>query len=286
MRKIYNVAGHLFEVDANEALVAQLEQYKPFEVSAADGPIVFTLKVAEEERFPDVEVTIDTSQDDDGSQITAGHTADGRSYFEFLLYGQRAARMLVSGSDEATVWLEDHSLFGLNNGLMVMYTLATACWRTALFHSSVVSYRGRGYMFLGQSGTGKSTHSSLWLKHIAGTQLVNDDNPVVRLLDDGSAWVYGSPWSGKTPCYRNVSLPVGAIVRLSQAPFNRISPLRGIEAYAALVPSISGKRWDKRQAEGLHETEDLLAQRVGMWHLECLPDEDAALLCCKTVSHD
>lgn len=286
MRKIYNVAGHLFEVDANEALVAQLEQYKPFEVSAADGPIVFTLKVAEEERFPDVEVTIDTSQDDDGSQITAGHTADGRSYFEFLLYGQRAARMLVSGSDEATVWLKDHSLFGLNNGLMVMYTLATACRRTALFHSSVVSYRGRGYMFLGQSGTGKSTHSSLWLKHIAGTQLVNDDNPVVRLLDDGSAWVYGSPWSGKTPCYRNVSLPVGAIVRLSQAPFNRISPLRGIEAYAALVPSISGKRWDKRQAEGLHETEDLLAQRVGMWHLECLPDEDAALLCCKTVSHD
>jgi hypothetical protein len=247
---------------------------------------VFALKVAEEEGFPDVEVTIDTSQDDDGSQITAGHTADGRSYFEFLLYGQRAARMLVSGSDEATVWLEDHSLFGLNNGLMVMYTLATACRRTALFHSSVVSYRGRGYMFLGQSGTGKSTHSSLWLKHIAGTQLVNDDNPVVRLLDDGSVWVYGSPWSGKTPCYRNVSLPVGAIVRLSQAPFNRISPLRGIEAYAALVPSISGKRWDKRQAEGLHETEDLLAQRVGMWHLECLPDEDAALLCCKTVSHD
>ena len=173
MRKIYNVAGHLFEVDANEALVAQLEQYKPFEVSVADGPIVFALKVAEEEGFPDVEVTIDTSQDDDGSQITAGHTADGRSYFEFLLYGQRAARMLVSGSDEATVWLEDHSLFGLNNGLMVMYTLATACRRTALFHSSVVSYRGRGYMFLGQSGTGKSTHSSLWLKHIAGTQLVN-----------------------------------------------------------------------------------------------------------------
>jgi hypothetical protein len=170
----------------------------------------------------------------------------------------------------------------VNNGLMMMYTLATSNKMTTLFHSSVVSCQGKAYMFLGKSGTGKSTHSQLWLKHIEGTELVNDDNPVVRRMPDGF-YVFGSPWSGKTPCYRNVSYPIGGIVQLSQAPYNKIRRLRPLEAYAALVPSISGKRWDKQVAEGLHQTENLLAGEVAVWHLECLPDEAAAQLCSKTI---
>ena len=66
---------------------------------------------------------------------------------------------------------------------------------------------------------------------------------------------------------------------LSQAPYNKITCLRGIEAYAALVPSISGKRWDRKIADGLHETENALAMKVPTWYLECLPDEDAARTC-------
>ena len=116
----------------------------------------------------------------------------------------------------------------------------------------------------------------------AGTELVNDDNPVVRVLDD-EIRVYGSPWSGKTPCYRNISFPLGGIVQLSQAPYNKIRQLRSIQAYASLVPSISGKRWDRAVADGLHETENALAGGVRVWHLECLPDEAAAQLCSSTI---
>jgi hypothetical protein len=50
------------------------------------------------------------------------------------------------------------------------------------------------------------------------------------------------------------------------------------------VPSISGKRWDKLIADGLHQTENALAMHVPVWHLECLPDEAAAQLCCGTIS--
>ncbi|MCR4603490.1 MAG: hypothetical protein K5683_08180 [Prevotella sp.] len=287
-RNVYKVADHFFAVGASEQMLSQLSQYAPFEVAVdeADVDCVFCLDVAGNDDFPQVELTKETEQDDEGSQILAGYADDGRSYFEFMLWGKRSARMLVTDNKKGIVWLESNWLFGLNNGLMVLFALATANRKTALFHSSVVSYQGHGYMFLGQSGTGKSTHSSLWLKYIPGTELVNDDNPVVRVMDDGEIRVFGSPWSGKTPCYRNISYTLGAIVRLSQAPYNKIYPLRAIEAYAALVPSISGKRWDKAQAEGLHETENLLAQYARMWHLECLPDEDAARLCCKTVSYD
>jgi len=109
--------------------------------------------------------------------------------------------------------------------------------------------------------------------------LVNDDNPVVR-----GGVVYGSPWSGKTPCYRNVSVPIGGIVRLSQAPYNKIRRLSGIEAYVDLAESVGGKFWDSRIAEGLHQAENKLASTVPMWHLECLPDEAAARLCHDTIT--
>ena len=283
--KICKVADHLFSVKADEQLLSQMTQYDPFLVEEADAPLAFALTVAEAgEAFPDeLEVTVETSQDDDGSQIVAGHTADGRSYFEFLLWGDRSARVLAAPDyREAKVWVEHHELFGVNNALMVMYALATAGKGTALFHSAIVGHEGRGYMFLGKSGTGKSTHARLWLRYISGSELVNDDNPVVRVFDNGAV-VYGSPWSGKTPCYRNMSLPLGGIVLLSQAPYNKIERLRSIAAYAALVPSISGKRWDSAVADGLHETENQLAMHVPVWHLECLPDEAAAQLCSSQI---
>ena len=179
---------------------------------------------------------------------------------------------------------------GIDNALMVLFALATAGLSTVLFHAAIVSYQGKGYMFLGPSGTGKSTHAGLWLKYIGGTELANDDNPVVRIDDDGNggtvARVYGSPWSGKTPCYRNVSYPLGGIVLLHQAPYNKIRRLTGIHAYASLVSSISGKRWDERIADGLHQTENVLASSVPMWYLECLPDEAAAVLCCTEISKE
>lgn len=281
----YKVAEHVFSLDLGTRgdLLCDLRQYEPF-VTEPTEDVVFSLQVVDmpfsTEGFKD-----EMHQEEEGQEIIAGHTQIGDPYFDFLLGGKRSA-VLICSQDyrQAQLSLEEYPQFGVNNALMVMYALATANKRTALFHSSVVSYQGRGYMFLGQSGTGKSTHSGLWLKHIEGTELVNDDNPVVRVSDDGEVRVYGSPWSGKTPCYRNVSYPVGAIVKLSQAPYNEIQPLKGIRAYAAVVPSISGKRWDKQLAEGLHETENLIAQHAAVWHLDCLPNEAAAQLCCKTCT--
>ena len=284
MKQYYKVADHTFSVElpSDCHLLDEMGQYAPFSVDAADS-VVFSVKVVGNDEFPQIDdITTEMNQDDDGSQILAGRL-HGQPYFEFQLWGRCAARMVTDDRyQQANVLLVDEPLFGINNALMVMYALATANLQTALFHSSVVSCAGYGYMFLGKSGTGKSTHSCLWLKNISGTELINDDNPVVRRMPDGF-YVFGSPWSGKTPCYRNVRYPLGGVVQLSQAPYNKIQRLKPLAAYAALVPSISGKRWDKEVAEGLHETEDMMAGEVAVWHLECLPDADAAKVCSETI---
>ena len=280
----YKVAEHVFVLKTGEhdSVLGELRQYEPFIIEPTTE-VSFSVEIVDDLTVSNIQEEM--RQEDEGQTIVVGRTNDEEAYVEFWL-GKKLCSVMIVDKDnhQAKVCVKENWSFGVNNAIMVMYALATANSQTALFHSSVVSYQGKAYMFLGHSGTGKSTHSSLWLKYIEGTELVNDDNPVVRIID-GVARVYGSPWSGKTPCYRNVVYPVGAIVKLDQAPYNEIKRLKGVRAYAAVVPSISGKRWDKRLAEGLHETENLLAQYVPVWHLDCLPDEAAARLSCNTCAH-
>lgn len=298
-KKFFKVADHVFGVEACDELLSQMSNYAPFEVDFSDASCenpVFSLVVQE---APAPEFTEDTRQEDEGQSIVCGRTAEGLPVFDFLLLG-KSTGVLVCEKDfkHAVLFFGEKCdgaaitgmrQFALNNAIMVLYALATAGLDTALFHAACVSYKGLGYLFLGKSGTGKSTHARLWLKYIEGTELFNDDNPVVRLFEkDGRkfAVAYGSPWSGKTPCYKNVKFELGGFVLLSQAPFNKISPLKGVFAYAAIMPGISGMRWDKNIADGLHQTQNGLASNVPIWHLECLPDEEAAKLCCRSVARE
>ena len=282
----YKVGDHVFGVTAvGDDLARMMENYEPFRCveASADG-VVFTLNVCDGQA-PQYEE--EARQDDEGQVIICGKTAAHESVFEYQWQGKTAG-WLVCSQDYRKATLYQTGLYpkmAIDNALMVVYAMATARLKTALFHAAVVCRNGKGFMFLGKSGTGKSTHASLWLQYIEGSELVNDDNPVVRMMDDGQARVYGSPWSGKTPCYRNVSCPVGGIVLLSQAPYNKIVRLSGIEAYAALMSSISGKRWDRAIADGLHETKNLLASHVPVYHLDCLPDEAAAQLSAKRMEN-
>lgn len=145
-------------------------------------------------------------------------------------------------------------------------------------HSSTVKYDGKAYLFLGKSGTGKSTHSRLWLKNFPGSILLNDDNPMVRKVN-GEWRAYGSPWSGKTACYVNDYAPVKGIVRLNQAPENRFTRLSGIQAWIALFPSCSIIRQDTGLYSRLTNSLNALVCEVPVATLDCLPNDDAAKTC-------
>lgn len=165
---------------------------------------------------------------------------------------------------------------GLNNALMIAYAFSACHHETLLMHSSVPILNNRGYLFLGKSGTGKSTHSRLWLKHIEGTELLNDDNPALRIMADGSVRVFGTPWSGKTPCYRNHSARVGGILRLEQYPENIIRRESPIHAFASILASCSSMIWDKHSYDAIIHTTEKVAKRIPVCHLRCLPNEAAA----------
>lgn len=166
----------------------------------------------------------------------------------------------------------------LNQFLMTAYGVASAKHKTLKIHASVIEKNGKALLFLGESGTGKSTHSRLWLEHVPGCSLLNDDEPVVRVLEDGSVRVYGTPWSGKTPCYRNISAEVVAFVHLYQSPANKLSKLNSFEALSSLYTSTSVLRCDGENKALLFDTIADILQKTPVYRLDCLPDKEAVSL--------
>ena len=278
MTRHYKMAGHTFTVSGYAELFEQMGNYEPFACESVEPLFAVTVEIGEVPKYTEVY----------RSGIIYSHTASGNDVFEYMGRTKTLGCLVCSKDyrEGRIIITEDFSIGHVHELLlMIMYTLATAGKDTLILHAVVVSSEGKGYLFLGCGGTGKSTHARLWTEHIEGAELINDDYPVVR-----GGMVFGSPWrSWQTPCYRNVSYPIGGIVRLNQAPYNKIHRLSGIEAYLNLQWSDLVRRWGcpiaKEIDEGLHQTENALASTIPMWQLDCLPDEAAARLCHDTITN-
>lgn len=171
----------------------------------------------------------------------------------------------------------------LRFGLWVMFGVVLSANNAIAIHSSAVVADGRCALFLGESGTGKSTHTRLWVENIDGAKLLNDDSPIIRIID-GEVRVYGSPWSGKTPCYKNESYPIAGLCRLEQAPYNKIHRLPTILAIGAILPSCPPVfAHDVTLQDMICDTVGRLLRTTRAYRLECLPNEDAARLSHKTI---
>ena len=284
MTRYYKVAGHTFAVSSQAGFFELMGNYEPFECEG--GEPLFSLTV---ECGVVPEYTEEYRQEESRGTIIyiCGHDALGNYVFEYEIRKSKGCLICSKDCREGRlIMTSDITTIIFEHLMMIMYALATAGNDTLVLHAVVVSCEGKGYIFLGPCRTGKSTHARLWLLHVEGTKLVNDDFPVVR-----GGMVYGSPWgSFNTPCYRNVSYPIGGIVSLSQAPHNKIHRISGIETYLTLYCrdfiSCQGYPIPENIAEGMHQTKDKLAQTIPMWHLECLPDEAAARMCYETITNN
>lgn len=185
------------------------------------------------------------------------------------------AEMVFAPNDNGT------DVYFVSHAIMIAYLMATAGDGTLMMHASVVTQGGRAYLFQGRSGTGKSTHSRLWMANIEGTELLNDDHPVVRVDKEGRATVYGSPWSGKTHCYRRAQAPVGGVVRIVRGERNELRRLSPIEAYVSLAASVFYLPYfTDRQREMRHRAmERIVAGGTPCCEMRCRPDAEAAQVC-------
>lgn len=276
----FKVAGHLFRIDAVEGgILALLPSLEPF-ITDEKGEPLFT-------------ITVDNSINPSWRGKRIGFFPCPSASFEVYLQDNNAYRILVLADGKipcafiksdyerkrfniATRGTKSDMAFGLNNALMVIYTLCSAGHDTLLMHSSVVENNGKAYMFLGVSGSGKSTHSDMWVAHIPGSTLVNDDNPVLRIAPDGTPTMYGSPWSGKRPVYMNVHYPIGGFAAIEKNKENKIHKESIPNAFGILLSSCSTMKFDKEVHMKICGTVSRVLEKVPVHTLYCRPDAEAA----------
>ena len=156
-------------------------------------------------------------------------------------------------------------------------------FRGLMLHASAVALDGKGYLFSGPSGMGKSTHTRLWQKVFGSSaQVFNDDKPALRRLDD-RWYAYGTPWCGKDGININMTVPLGGICFLKRGESNAIRRLSSPEALAAILTQTTHRFSKEENLDVLLRTLDDLIREIPVWELTCRPDEDAARLSYETM---
>ena len=287
MKKTFQVAGHKFSLLMKEGhpLWKELAQYDPFASEGEDTR--FDMELVENLELPSKSLYFDQPTEEGETKIIIYKSGEDW-YFESMPTSQWPVVMQLWASADFTkaklhIVKPSQALFALNNAMMLMFAFSTAAYGTLEMHASVIQNSGKAYLFLAKSGTGKSTHSRMWLENIEGSTLLNDDNPIVRVLPDGQIRVYGSPWSGKTPCYVNEDYPLGAYVQIRRAAENRAIPQNVVASYAMIYTSSSGIKFDRTMADQLNDTIAKVVSASRSFVLECRPDAEAAKVCYEAV---
>lgn len=144
-----------------------------------------------------------------------------------------------------------------------------------MLHSSAVVVDGKAYLFTADPGTGKSTHTRLYLQRFGDRAFIlNDDKPALRLESDGW-YAYGTPWSGKHDISVDTRVPVAGIAVLQRGEENSITPYEGIEAIHAIMKQVNRPKAAEYRIK-LLELLDKLITQVPVWLLKCNMDPQAA----------
>ena len=146
-----------------------------------------------------------------------------------------------------------------------------------LVHGSAIAVDGAAYLFTAKSGTGKSTHTQLWMQEFANRAvMINDDKPLLRISDDGVT-IYGTPWDGKHHRSNNVKYPLKAICIVNRGLANHIAktdaesafPLLWQQTYRSANPQIIPRTLALVQR---------LSSNVALYNLHCNMHHDAAIV--------
>ena len=282
-----SIAGLYVDVAVDAAVVEALPNLQPFVVSDSeyDSPICH-VRTGQELTAEDTPSTLSSHADEKTIQVWLKPDA-----CKLSLYNARSGQTYWLQADRQwqqvlTDWTPSgaESFASLNDLIMIAFVYRSAFYQAVTVHASAVAVKDEGCAFVGPSGIGKSTHSRLWLQHVPGARLLNDDQPVLRLHPDGTVWLYGSPWSGKTACYCNEGVLLKALFFMEQALENQLTPLTGIETFQQLMKATSLMGRDTVTFPAISSTQASVSGAILAFRFQNRPTEEAVALSHQTFT--
>ena len=151
------VAGHVLSLEMPDGNVwQQMKNLVPFEIGESSPLIAFRQVENLAEQAPQ---PLLVSDDEGFPMITIGKTENGKWYFTMApLNNLPVSCNCVASEDFSDVDFQivnpRQAVFSINNTMMLVFALRTATLYTLEIHASVVMKGGKGFAFLGKSGTG------------------------------------------------------------------------------------------------------------------------------------
>lgn len=154
-----------------------------------------------------------------------------------------------------------------------------------LMHGAVVAVDGQAYLFTAKSGTGKTTHTRLWMRQFGDRAvMVNGDKPLLHITSEGVT-VYGTPWDGKEHLSTNTSCPLKALCILTRSETNHIERISKKEALPMLCQQ-SYRPCSPIGAQKMLALVDRLGSSVPLYRLGCNMEPEAALVAYHGMNHE
>ncbi len=149
-------------------------------------------------------------------------------------------------------------------------------------HSASLLYRGKAWLFSAPSGTGKSTHTSLWQDEFK-TTIINGDLNILGLNKNGVPTVYGLPWCGTSEIHSTARYPLGGIIFLTQSSENKVHPLAPYEQVLHLTQRMISPAWTEEMLKQNLNFAEKAVPRIFTSKLYCTPEPEAAVLIKKAI---
>lgn len=145
-----------------------------------------------------------------------------------------------------------------------------------LLHASCIVVDGLAYAFSADSGTGKSTHTQLWLDYFKErAYMLNDDKPAIRMID-GTVYACGTPWSGKYDYSTPKIAKLQGICFLQRSETNWIKKAETGKAVFNVF-SQTVRNLDEKNMNKLFDVLETIFANVPIYDLGCNISQDAVL---------
>ena len=187
----------------------------------------------------------------------------------------RAEQKIKEAAKDYRESIKNHSWHVETDAIHSLLAHALIDYDVLLVHGSAIALDGEAYVFLADSGTGKSTHTRLWREMFGDrTRMLNDDKPMLKRTDNGIL-VYGTPWDGKHHLSTNASAPLKALVKLTRSDHNSIELISKANALTTLVEHALRPDNAAQIVKVLKLEKDIVCQTDFYW-LRCNMDPEAA----------
>ena len=191
----------------------------------------------------------------------------------------KSENALVSANSnwsKVNITLFDGKNDGLEGALSASIMSHLSIHNGVLFHASLIDYEGKGILFIGPSGIGKTTQAELWNQYRSAV-IINGDMALVH-YEDSKYYGYGYPIHGSSPYCENRKAELSGIIVLEQDKENSISQLNSISMVERVMKNVFLPKWFEEGVNAVLDTVDGLLSNVPVYLLKCRKEEQAVEL--------